>query len=417
MNDSGINVLMVGGRRAGKTSMLAGLFEVMLGDDIKKLVNVEDVTESENDSLAAKTKELRDELRNMVGKVIMDTKQHTDKFHPYKLKITLSDSGHSTQITFTDVNGEYYANVIKEYDKDAIEYKKNRQQLIDNVRKSDVILVAIDTPFLMEGSIAQNNRANCVNDINALLTELKKEDKAKLVVFVPIKCEKWAYNGHKLEEVTEKVVDVYSTTINQLQSPLVEILVIPVQTVGGMKFREFLPAYLYTAHGIPRHCSLIDNDSKLRFNDGSTKDFTNSDIPYVVEDSTSVFLGADIERPNAWFDVTSDHYTPKNCEQLAYHILRYMLNRAIDAEKASLKKKEEKKGLRPWVKWGLVIAALASGWGWLYAVAAASFVYDDKMGDVSFKEMEDLVNKLSFQGYIKDSVDGIKIVKPYQKLS
>lgn len=99
---------------------------------------------------------------------------------------------------------------------------------------------------------------------------------------------------------------------------------------------------------------------------------------------------------------------------MAYHVLRYMLNRVIDAEKAKNKKDN---GVSPWVKWALAIAAIASGVWWLYAAAAVAFTMGDKFGNVSTSEMEELVNKLTSQGYIKDSGDGIKIVQQYKKLS
>lgn len=412
MDDKGINVLMVGGRRAGKSSMLAGLFEVMLGDDIKKLVTVEDVTQGQHESLTGKIQELREELRNKSGKVVMDDKTPTDKFHPYTLKVSLPDSGHSTKITFTDVNGEYYTNIIKD---DAQKYEENRQQLVETVRKSDVILIAIDTPFLMEGREAQNLRANCVVEIQGLLTELKKEDKAKLVVFVPIKCEKWAQGGHRIEEVTERVEKVYDTHIKNLNSPMVEILILPVQTVGSMRFREFLPAYLYNTGRQSQPCSLIDDYTKLRFADGNTKVVDEADSEKIVEDSRSVFLGTNIERPNAWYEVTSAQYAPKNCEQLAYHILRYTLHRTTDAiEVQNEQRRKNGKGI--W-KWVLIAAAIATGTFWLYAAAAAAFLLGDKLGDISTEELDALVNKLSTEGYIKDSGDGIKIVQKYQRIT
>lgn len=414
MEEKGINVLMVGGRRAGKTSMLAGLIEVMLGDDIKKLVNVADVTEGKHDSLMDKIGELKSELLNNEGKVVMDNKSPTDKFHPYTLEISIPNSGHATQITFTDVNGEYYTNAIKTGDDNAIQYKKSREQLIDNCKKSDVILVAIDTPFLMEGSEAQNLRANCVDDIKGLFTELKMEDKAKLVVFVPIKCEKWAHN-HRLDEVTAKVENVYGKILDDLKkSPLMQILILPVQTVGSMEFKEFLSAYIYTGNGRPRHCSAIEDDTMLRFADGSTKFIEQGDVPNINEDPEAVFLGTNIERPNTWFEVTSSQYSPKNCEQLAYHILRYTLDRTTDAIK--VENAQRRDSSKQWRKWVLGALAVLTGAIWLYIVAAVAFIWRSKLGDISTTELEALVNKLSTEGYIKDSGDGIKVLKTYQRL-
>lgn len=410
MSEKGIKVLMMGGRRSGKSSMLAGLFDVMLGSDISKLVQVKDISQASNVSLSDKVKDLKDTLQRKCGRVILSDTGATDKFQPYSLQFTIPGTEHSMTITFTDANGEYYAH--------SASYACEREELKSRVKESDIILIAIDTVYLMEANEGQNDMANCVESVQALLTELEMEDKAKLVVYAPIKCERWSRDGYSLDDVARKVEQVYSTSITALSaSPLVEILILPVQTVGNIVFMEQLPAYIYIANGRPLRCSVIGDNDRLRFEDGTIKEVSELQTQNIVEDPTALFQGTNIERPNTWFRVTGTQYKPCNCEQLAYHILRYMLNRAIDAEKANPKKKEEKKNLNPWIKWGLVIAALASGLGWLYAVAAASFVFDDKMGDVSFKEMEDLVNKLSSQGYIKDSGDGIKIVQHYQKLS
>lgn len=407
MSDKGIKVLMMGGRRAGKSSMLAGLFDVMLGSDISKLVQVKDVTPADNVSLSDKVKELKVTLQNKCGRVILSDTGHTDKFHPYSLQFTIPGTDHSMNITFTDANGEYYDH--------SATYAREREELVNRVKESDIILIAIDTVYMMEANEGQNDMANCVESVQALLTNLKMEDKAKLVVYAPIKCERWSRDGHQLEEVTRKVEKVYETSIKALSaSPLVEILILPVKTVGNIVFKELLPAYIYTANGHASRCSVIDDGECLRFADGTIKEVGELQSEYVVEDPTALFQGTNIERPNTWFRVTGTQYDPQNCEQLAYHILRYMLNRSIDAEKANEK---EDKGLSPWVKWGLAIAAVVSGFGWLYAAAAVAFAMGDKIGNVSTTEMEGLVNKLTSQGYIKDSGDGIKIVHQYQKLS
>jgi hypothetical protein len=52
----------------------------------------------------------------------------------------------------------------------------------------------------------------------------------------------------------------------------------------------------------------------------------------------------------------------------------------------------------------------------LYAAAALAFLWGSKLGDISTSELETLVNKLSTEGYIKESGDGIKIVQAYTRL-
>lgn len=80
--------------------------------------------------------------------------------------------------------------------------RQHDAEVREKVREYDVFLIAIDTPNLMEAvnssnklcNEAINNSYNHVNDIHTFLTELddKEGSDAKLVIFVPLKCEKWA---------------------------------------------------------------------------------------------------------------------------------------------------------------------------------------------------------------------------------
>ena len=400
MDEKGIKVLMVGGRRSGKSSMLAGLFEAMLSEDVRGIVKVEDVTEGQLDSPLLKIKELKEQLKECAGKIIMDDKLATDKFNPYKLKISLPLTEHSTQIIFTDVNGEYYTNLIGKDGPEA--YQERRERLLREVNHSDVILIAIDTPYLMEGVGAQNSLVNCMDGVQDLLADLKMEEQAKLVVLVPMRCEKWVRRG-RIDDVVSKVEREYEDIIRSLASPFVEILVIPVSTVGSMEFHEFRHPYSYMENGQTLCCSITDDDNHVRFSDGRTVLLTRAVEARLTEDSRSVFPGTHIIRPNEWFLVTGSDYKPKNCEQLAYHILRYTLERtqdAIDAENIRRRRFNVGRGLV-----NLLLRLLVS----IY------IDYLPKLGEISTAELNALIMQLSDGGFIKNTGDGIKVLQKYKR--
>lgn len=404
MEPKGIKVLMMGGRRAGKSSMLAGLFDIMLGEEIKKLIQVKETTEGRQDSLTQKINSLKDTLKEKKGKTILVDKGKTDDFRTYSLQFTIPNTDHSINVSFTDADGEYFNNSAK--------YAEKYQEVKRRVRESDVVLVAIDAVFMMEGDAGQNRMANCVDDVCDLLKELQIEEQTKLVAFVPIKCERWAQDNDSINEMTKRVEDNYASAIRHLESnPMVEMIILPVQTVGSIKFKELLPALVYQKSGKPHQCSLIEDDSKLRFSDGDILKISARDYPDIQEDPEGVFRPSTIERPNAWFKVKSDVYAPKNCEQLAYHILRYVLYRYIDATKL-----QKQRSNTSWWKWILAIAALATGFGWLYAATAVAFLTEEKTGNVSVEDAENLLKKLVSGGYIKDAGDGIKILKSYHRI-
>lgn len=404
---------MVGGRRAGKSSMLAGLFDAMLSDHVRSLVKVDDVTEGQPDSPTLKIDELKEQLKKSVGKIVMDDKPATVKFAPYKLKISLPQSGHSTQIVFTDVDGNYYTNHID--NKNANEYQERRERLLAEVKRCDAILIAIDTPFLMEGVGAQNTLANCVEEVHDLLAELKKEEQAKLIVLAPMKCEKWVKEG-RVDTVITKVEAEYKDIVKSLTSPLVEIVIIPVSTVGNMEFHGFLHPYSYIENGQPIPCSITEDESSIRFADGRTMLLTNAVEAKLAEDSKSVFPGTHIRRPNEWFLVTGADYAPNNCEQLAYHILRYTLERAQDAIEAdNIRRRRSIKG---WIGRGLFIAmAIITGTIPLYIAAALVFMYGTKLGDISTDELKALITQLSEGGFIKNAGDGIKVLQKHKRIN
>ena len=57
--------------------------------------------------------------------------------------------------------------------------------------------------------------------------------------------------------------------------------------------------------------------------------------------------GSDIIRPNSWFKIESSEYRPHNCEQLALHILEFMLAKVVDAKiKADQNQNPILRGLR-----------------------------------------------------------------------
>ena len=85
-------------------------------------------------------------------------------------------------------------------------YKTTQDQEINNyIAANDVFVVMVDTPYLMDNSEAMCDAVNCISDIHNSLTNINDQNgtKAKMVVFVPIKCEKWVKEG-RIKEVVDK---------------------------------------------------------------------------------------------------------------------------------------------------------------------------------------------------------------------
>ena len=272
------------------------------------------------------------------------------------------------------------------------------------IKGSDVFVIVVDTPYLM-GSSDESTKDLCpdsinlgtnrVQDIQNFLTHIDDKDgqDAKMVVFVPLKCEKWAKEPNGLNKVTARIKEVYGTHIKNLSAyEKMNICVIPMLTSGNILFSEFRKAYLYNSFEGTIRCCKID-DETIRKEDGE------NDLPMpgetVVEDAESVISGTNLARPYAWYQINPNDssFSPKNCDQLPLHIIRFMLMKLMDAEAK--------------VKHGGLL-------GWIY-----DFLRDmiDRIrgifGTMNTDELKQIIGKMQRSGIIKDTGDGIEILKRF----
>lgn len=331
---SSLKVLMMGGRRCGKTSALASLFDQMVNGATNQFLTVSDRTDnSQNidgeriDTLGNKTLELRYLFQTLSNKKFVVENKPTTHFWDYKLKVQIPGTNRSMDIDFRDIPGEYCDPNIPAF-----------QEIENYVRECDVYVVVVDTPYLMSDSKVVRDAACLSDGIHRLLTNVDlNSDELKQVIFVPIKCEYWVKNG-KIDIVNQKIRAVYRASIQHLQaSRKTEMSIIPIQTAGDIIFTELTPSY----NVVNTDTEQISHDKCARISDRIVrlKDGTNHSLKpneTLVEDSNSIFEGTPIPRPIAWYQLYNTQnepkYKPYNCEQLPLHIIRFMFNK--DAIKA-----------------------------------------------------------------------------------
>ena len=193
-------VIMMGGRRCGKTSALASLFEQMKNGPVKEYFTVADRTSlkvkgfERQDSLNDKTLELQNmlEVNKDNSNIFLVVKNPTSNFWLYKLHLQIPGTHREMDIEFRDSAGEFFESA-----------GTHSQETEDYIKDCDVFVIVIDTPYLM-GSTDEATKDLCpesinlgtnrVNDIQNFLTHIDDNngEDAKMVVFVPLKCEKWA---------------------------------------------------------------------------------------------------------------------------------------------------------------------------------------------------------------------------------
>lgn len=227
------------------------------------------------------------------------------------------------------------------------------------------------------------------------------------MIFAPIKCEKWA-KANQLDMVSDYVMKDYKTTISALlKYQKVQVEIIPIQTVGSIVFEEHKEAFLFHwqkrqmlfwKKNMLNKCAKLDNDN-VRLSDGTEMSIKEG---AVSEDHSAILIpGTDIIRPNSWFKVLSADYKPYNCEQLAFHILDFMMSKIIDIKVrqaegqdafiADLKKIGNK-----------LLNAMSFGvWDAIMSV----------FGGIPIEDMDKIVNRMIELRLIKRDCEGIRILK------
>lgn len=405
-----LKVLMMGGARVGKSSALAAIMNSFISGKVSNLLTASDETElvkkdgEKQASIKSKLKDIKSMLADYNGKIKLVDDGKTNNYWDYKLELSVPGRRDTMSIIFTDINGEYFEGGNKE-----------QTNIINLIKDYDVFIVAIDTPFMMESRKNElvdsiiNNKYNCIDSIHTFLTQINDNDgkDAKLVIFTPIKCEKWAQEN-RLDLVTSYVQEDYKTSLAALKRfKSIQIEILPVQTIGSVVFQEHREAYLFTHtkkqllffnKEVTDKCALLSRD-RIRLYDGT---IMNPQSGKLNPDGAAVMIyGSDIIRPNSWFKIQSSEYKPHNCEQLAFHILEFMLSKAIDAK---IRENENENfivaGLRGIANFALNFCTLGI-WNKL----------KDIFGSISIEKMSSIIYQMNQSNMIKRKGEGILILK------
>jgi hypothetical protein len=238
-----IKIFMVGGRRCGKSTVLASMWNnadaTLSGTNltltagnvmINKLQDTVDLSQSYFDA------------PDMESFVTVSDDNASFSLDSFDFSLDLAGKKTGISLQFVDVPGEFFA---KPDDFDAVK---------EEIRESHVIIFAIDTPCLMEDMkedqdgnpmygerhISNNKPSHITHFIK---DELKVEDiEDRLILFVPIKCEKYYYRG-EMPQVVEAVKKGYGELLQYLASPNLAghctAAVLPIISLGGLEFFGF----------------------------------------------------------------------------------------------------------------------------------------------------------------------------------
>lgn len=295
--DLEVNVTMMGGRRCGKSSVLAAMqdcFQGTVSRDTHLRFFSEDSATLE--VLIEKKAEMDAYFVNRADRSFNPDDTPSDDHMRYSFCIGLrgKKGGGRIRVNFHDYPGEWL--------------KQNPDMVNRLLEKSRIILIAIDTPYMMEESGMYNRlRNNCDDVTNVIMRSDFADSGPGMILFVPLKCEKYrnAANRHdkNLKNVQCRVEEVYKNLIEYVKtSKTCFAAVTPIFTLGDAVFGNFAR----------------DDDGDILLKEG---------IPAQAD-----YLFTD-EAGNA--------PRPELCEQPLYYVLAYVLAMARDAKKA----KERQGGL------------------------------------------------------------------------
>lgn len=361
-----IKILMLGGRRCGKTSALASMFYQMTTGPANRFFTINDKTIYKKNVISPRTgdKESQDDLGKKIetlqgffgepeygtfdkrsGIFLVDS-DPTNNIWNYKLRFQDPNEGtdifnrHHFDIDFVDIPGEFcrrftpHSEYVKAGGMSENEIQKYMEQL---VASCDIAMVVIDTPYLMEAEEGIRNAVNCIQYLKGFLSHMTS-DKAKMVMFVPIKCEKWIKDG-KIEDIYKKLIESYNAIITDLSQPRysnLNICIAPIQTAGNILFAELTQPLILTKVGSndPIPCCKIQ-DGLFRLENGESyvkqdgDDVNPSPFAKIDPDPNHPNEPKGMKRPYSWYNLSPKKkdwfFAPHNCDNMTLHILQFIV--------------------------------------------------------------------------------------------
>jgi hypothetical protein len=284
----------------------------------------------------------------------------------YTLRLAIPGSPRrNTTIDFYDCPGEYFQNP---------DYTQYVQQ---QMKESDVFVIVVDTPYLMEGVGGVARAVNCVDSVQNFVSSIdnNNDQYAKMVMFVPIKCEKWVKEG-RINEVVDRIQTEYAVPIQTVKAyRRMNVCILPIETAGNILFCELKDAYTLSSNGSTTKCCKLTNQL-VRLADGISHRIKDDDVINV--DATATIPGTTLRRPLSWFHINQNAepdklYAPYNCDQLPLHILAFMTKK-------------------------MAVEGHGIFWSWIF-------------GEISRTEMESKMREIESSGIIKNNMEGIVYLK------
>ena len=231
-----LRVMLLGGRRIGKTTILASMYNCIKNNnffsDTPFIYNPDNFTSEE--ALVAKANELKKYFINASKNENFSTDDiptEGDITYSYVLKLKNKEK--------SEIGIEYY-----DYPGEWLTKEEKYEKMKEEIKKSHILVIVLDTPYLMEEDGYYNeDRNHCYLITTKVMgsfigTTNNEFIKDKMVLFLPIKCEYKAEKGD-ISKVTDSVKREYESLISSLKDCNCTIAILPILTLGTALFTDF----------------------------------------------------------------------------------------------------------------------------------------------------------------------------------
>lgn len=305
-----INVLMLGGKRCGKTTVLSSMYgqidKTLAGTNMK--IEVVGQTAADLDRARKTIEKKMEDFKNPLTRVEVDDNP-TSAMKTYNFKLSMGNKHFPFRIH--DIPGEWLTD-------------SHQKEVRNLIKESQVIIIAIDTPYLFSKMTSKgygiyheeyNKPLEIANFFKNSLSTDYIED--RMILFVPIKCERYyhltncpklnVYHRNYMQELVDAIGCGYQDLLGYLRSsPALRnnttLAITPILSAGGIDFVRF------------------------------RKDETTDKMISLYQEPE--FLKDDVQG-----------YSPKFCEQPMIYALIYILMQELQKEKNLLGRNRLLKGI------------------------------------------------------------------------
>ena len=220
-----LRITMLGGRGVGKTSLLAsvyGQFENHVRELYLQL-------KPDVPTISVLTEKIQ-ELQRANDTITTGGIGTTTDMRGYSFGLGLPFQKSEMTLYFRDYPGEWVRN--------------NPKEVIQYIRESDAIWLAIDAAALMEKKGAYHesiNRSDLIIEFFKHALEDLPRDHKKLILLLPIKCESYMDGGERTKDLRHAIEDKYGSLVEKIKKfdeygRRFTIAITPVQTLGKVKY-------------------------------------------------------------------------------------------------------------------------------------------------------------------------------------